>query len=103
MLPQQYEDPPAGASPWNDPFFHDSICYVHDRPLHSPILASDPCAHTTCPTSVTTHPLATQAPSHPMIPRMTPQITPRSSLVCPMHAPQTLKSQAPCSPNTGPH
>src|SRR6266481_8905448 len=77
-------------SPRNDPFFIIQYTMVHDRPLCSPILASNPRAHVMHPTSVTTRPLATQAPSCPIIPRttpcMTPRMTPRMSRVRPMYA-----------------
>src|SRR6266481_7494284 len=63
-------------SPRNDPFFMIQYAMVHDRPLHSPILASNPRAHAMRPTSVTTRPLATQAPSCPIIPCTTPRTTP---------------------------
>src|SRR6266481_1332029 len=46
-------------SPWNDPFFMIQYAMVHDRLLHSPILASNPHAHVMRPTSITTCPLAT--------------------------------------------
>src|SRR6266481_1771413 len=90
-------------SPRNDPFFMIQYAMVHDRLLHSPILASNPRTHAMHLTSITTRPLATQAPSHPIIPCTTPRMTLCMSRVCPMHTAQTFVSQAPCSPYTGPH